>query len=452
MDNKTKIYELGNKDIPKLLFQYSAPAIIATSAASLYNIIDRVFIGHGVGALAISGLALTFPLMNIAAAFGAMVGVGASAMVSIRLGQNNKQEAILILGNAISLNIIFGISISILGLIFLEPILCTLGASQDTLPYAKQFMEIILIGNMFTHLYLGLNNIMRASGYPFKAMITTLITVAINLTLAPIFIFLLKWGIRGAALATVTAQMMGTLYVIIHFLGKENVLSITLSSMQLKFKTTRDILSLGMSNFLMLLCSSVVLSFINLSLKKYGDDHTIGAFGIISGIMGLAVMIVIGFNQGMQPIVGYNFGARQISRVLQAFKLTVLAATTITSISFLVAELFPWSIAKAFTNDDTLINMTVSGLRLSFLMFPIVGFQIVTSNFFQSTGKSKISIFLSLIRQVLLLIPALIILPRFLGLNGVWLSLPASDFSSALLTYSLLQWQLKKLKAGEINM
>jgi Na+-driven multidrug efflux pump len=202
----------------------------------------------------------------------------------------------------------------------------------------------------------------------------------------------------------------------------------------------------------MLLCSSVVLSFINLSLKKYGDDHTIGAFGIISGIMGLAVMIVIGFNQGMQPIVGYNFGARQISRVLQAFKLTVLAATTITSISFLVAELFPWSIAKAFTNDDALINMTVSGLRLSFLMFPIVGFQIVTSNFFQSTGKSKISIFLSLIRQVLLLIPALIILPRFLGLNGVWLSLPASDFSSALLTYSLLQWQLKKLKAGEINM
>jgi len=452
MDNKTKIYELGNKDIPKLLFQYSAPAIIATSAASLYNIIDRVFIGHGVGALAISGLALTFPLMNIAAAFGAMVGVGASAMVSIRLGQNNKHEAILILGNAISLNIIFGISISILGLIFLEPILCTLGASKDTLPYAKQFMEIILIGNMFTHLYLGLNNIMRASGYPFKAMITTLITVAINLTLAPIFIFLLKWGIRGAALATVTAQMMGTLYVIIHFLGKENVLSITLSSMQLKFKTTRDILSLGMSNFLMLLCSSVVLSFINLSLKKYGDDHTIGAFGIISGIMGLAVMIVIGFNQGMQPIVGYNFGARQISRVLQAFKLTVLAATTITSISFLVAELFPWSIAKAFTNDDALINMTVSGLRLSFLMFPIVGFQIVTSNFFQSTGKSKISIFLSLTRQVLLLIPALIILPRFLGLNGVWLSLPASDFSSALLTYSLLQWQLKKLKAGEINM
>jgi putative MATE family efflux protein len=438
--------DLGEEKVGKLLLQYSLPAIIATAAASLYNIIDRIFIGQGVGPLAISGLALTFPLMNITAAFGSMVGVGAGATVSIRLGQHDRKGATLILGNAVMLNLIFGISIGLLAFIFLEPILYALGASKDTLPYAKEFMQVILIGNVFAHIYLGLNNIIRASGYPGKAMVITLVTVAVNLVLAPIFIFVFKWGIRGAALATVIAQFIGTINAVFHFTKIDSFVRFLPGYMKLKKKIIGEIISIGMSNFLMLIFGSLVISIFNLSLRKYGGDFAIGAFGILSSIAMLAAMVVIGFNQGMQPIVGYNYGAQKIPRLIRAFKLTVFAATCVTTFMFLLAEIFPRFIASAFTNNEELINLAVMGMRLNLMVFPIVGFQIVTASFFQSIGKAKVSIFLSLTRQVLFLIPALFIMPHFLQLKGVWLAGPVADFSSSLLTLIVLYWQLKKIK------
>ncbi|MDO9254657.1 MAG: MATE family efflux transporter [Bacteroidales bacterium] len=436
---------LGTEKLGKLLLQYSVPAIVATAAASLYNIIDRIFIGQGVGPMAISGLALTFPLMNITAAFGAMVGVGASAMVSIRLGQNDRKGATLILGNAVMLNIILGIAVALITFVFLDPILYALGASKDTLPYAKEFMQVILLGNVFTHLYLGLNNIMRASGYPGKAMVTTLITVGINLALAPLFIFIFHWGIRGAALATVIAQAIGTLWSVLHFAKTSSFVHFLPGYMKLKREIIKDIISIGMSSFLMLLSASVVISILNLSLGKYGGDYAIGAFGIINSIGNLTVMVVIGFNQGMQPIVGYNYGARKIPRVLRTFKLTIFAGTCVTIFGFLLAEIFPKQIASAFTSNVDLINLAVNGMRINMMMFPIIGFQVVASSFFQSIGKAKVSIYLSLTRQVVFLIPALLILPHFLGLNGVWLGGPVADLTSSLLTLFVLKWQLKKL-------
>jgi putative MATE family efflux protein len=437
--------DLGVEKVGKLLLQYSLPAITATAAASLYNIIDRIFIGQGVGPLAISGLALTFPLMNITAAFGSMVGVGASAMVSIRLGQHDRKGATQILGNGVMLNIIFGIIIGIITLIFLEPILFALGASRDTIPYAKDFMQVILIGNVFAHLYLGLNNIIRASGYPGKAMVITLVTVAVNLVLAPIFIFVFKWGIRGAALATVFAQFIGTIFAVYHFTKLDSFVRFLPGYMRLKKKIIAEILSLGLPNFLMLIFGSLVISIFNLSLRKYGGDFAIGAFGIIASIANLAAMVVIGFNQGMQPIVGYNYGAKQIPRAIRAFKLTVFAATCVTTFMFLLAELFPRFIASAFTNNEELLDLAVMGMRLNLLLFAIVGFQIVTASFFQSIGKPKFAIFLTLSRQVLFLIPALFILPHFWQLKGVWLAGPVADFASSLLTLIVLRWQLNKL-------
>jgi len=438
--------ELGEERLGKLLLQYSIPAIVATAAASLYNIIDRVFIGQGVGPMAISGLAVTFPLMNITAAFGAMVGVGAGSMVSIKLGQNDRKGATLILGNAVMLNIILSLAVAAITLVFLDPILYALGASKDTLPYAKEFMQIILLGNIFTHLYLGLNGIMRSSGYPRKAMITTLVTVGINLVLAPLFIFAFKWGIRGAALATVCAQMVGTIWVVSHFYKGDSFVHFLPGYMRLKKKIIGDIISIGMSNFLMLIAASIVISLMNLSLRKYGGDFAIGAYGIVGSIANLVVMVIIGFNQGMQPIVGYNYGAKQMDRVIRTFKLTIIAGTAVSIGGFLLAEIFPATISSLFTTDPKLIELATTGMRLCLMMFPIIGFQVVTSSFFQSIGKAKISIFLSLTRQVLFLIPALFILPRFWGLNGVWLSGPLADFSASLLTLVVLWWQLGKLK------
>jgi len=438
--------ELGNERLGKLLVQYSVPAIVATAAASIYNIIDRIFIGQGVGPLAISGLALTFPLMNITAAFGSLVGVGAGTMVSIRLGQHDRKVATMILGNTVVLNVILSFIVGITFLIFLNPLLYAVGGSKDTLPYARDFMQVILMGNIFTHLYLGLNNIMRSSGYPTKAMITTLITVAVNLILAPLFIFVFHWGIRGAALATVCAQICGTIWVVAHFTRIKSFLHFLPGYFRLKIEIIKDIFSIGLSNFLMLITASVVVLLFNLSLKKYGGDFAIGAFGIIGSIGNLVVMIVFGLNQGMQPIAGYNYGARKMSRVLRTFNLTVLAATIVTSTGFVIVQLFPGFITSAFTTDTALANLARDGMRLYFIVFPIVGFQIVTSSFFQSIGKAQISILLSLSRQVLFLIPALLIVPHFLLLKGVWLSAPVADFLATIVTFFVLRWQLKRLR------
>ncbi|MDP4225374.1 MAG: MATE family efflux transporter [Bacteroidota bacterium] len=446
MANSEITEALGQEKIGKLLLQYSLPAIIATAASSLYNIIDRVFIGHGVGPLAISGLALTFPLMNLAAAFGSLVGAGASTMVSIRLGQRDRKGATLILGNAVFLNLLLGTLFSVFALSFLDDLLKILGASKNTLPYAREFMQIILLGNVLTHLYIGLNNVMRASGYPKKAMLTTLLTVGVNLILAPLFIFVFKWGIRGAATATVCAQFVGTVRVLIHFMKQSSLVHFLPGYFKPKIKIIRDIFSIGMSNFLMLICATLVTLIINLSLSKYGGDFAIGAYGIINSIGMLFAMIVLGFNQGMQPISGYNYGAQKFHRVISVFKYTLAAGTCVTTFGFLLSEIFPAQIAGCFTSNDQLIKIAVIGLRFNLAMFPIVGFQMVTSNFFQSIGKAKISIFLSLSRQVLFFIPALLVLPHFFGLNGVWCGAPVADFISSMVTLIVLQTQIKKIR------
>jgi putative MATE family efflux protein len=435
---------LGRAGIGKLLAQYSLPAIIGNSAASLYNIVDRVFIGHGVGPMAISGLALTLPLMNLAAAFGAMVGVGGSALVSIRLGEQRKGEAQAILGNTVFLNLALGSAFSVLALIFLDQVLFVMGASPRTLPYAREFMQIILAGNIFTHLYLGLNNVMRASGYPRKAMLTTLLTVGINIVLAPLFIFVFGWGIRGAAMATVCAQAAGAVRSVLHFIRKDSCVRFCPGCFRPDPKIIRDIISVGMSNFAMLFCSSFVAVAYNMQLARHGSDYAIGAFGIVNSLANLSVMVAAGLNQGMQPIAGYNFGARRFDRVTRVFRLAVMAATCITTLGFVMGEVFPQVVARAFTNDRELIGQSVIGLRYTFAVFPLVGFQMVTSSFFQSIGKAWISMLLSLSRQALFLIPCLLILPGFFGLGGVWLSGPAADFTASLVTLVLLKTRFRR--------
>ncbi len=445
MNEKNSPNKLETEKIGKLLLEFSVPAIVTTTATSLYNIIDRIFIGQGVGPMAIAGLALTFPLMNLAAAFGSLVGAGASTMVSIRLGQKDKDGATNILGNSVFLNVVIGIIYTVVMISFLEPILYFFGASDQTLPYAKDFMQIILIGNIFTHLYMGLNNIIRASGYPRKSMTVTLITIGVNIILAPLFIFGFRWGIRGAALATVCAQFTGTLWAIIHFCSKSSYVRFMSGHFKPKIKIILDIFSIGMSTFIMFISLSLVIIIMNMTLEKYGGDYAIGAFGIVSAIQGLFAMIVLGFNQGMQPIAGYNFGAQQIDRVKLVFRKTVIAGIAVTTFGFLVSQIFPGMIASAFTSDDKMIKLTSTGLHLIFAVYPIVGFQMVTSNLFQSIGYARVSIILSLSRQVIFFLPTLIILSNLFQLNGAWLATPVADILSTLLTYFILKDQMKKI-------
>jgi len=437
ISEKDNANRLGVDSIGKLLLHYSLPAIVGMTASSLYNVIDRIFIGNGVGPLAISGLALTMPLMILTAAFGAMIGAGASTMISIRLGQKRYIDATNILGNTLILNFIIGFAITVIGLLFLDPILLAFGASQATLPYARDFMQIILIANLFNHNFIGLNNVMRASGYPQKAMWSSLLTVFVNLCLAPLFIFVFHWGIKGAALATAIAQISGFIWVMIHFINKKHFLHFQSGFFKLKKRIIRDILSIGLSPFLMNVGASLIAMIVNISLAKYGGAHSdmaIGAYGVVNSVALLFVMTVMGLNMGMQPIAGFNFGACQNERVRKVYKLTVIAATIITTFGFLITLLFPTAIVSAFTNDAELIYHSKVALHYAMMMFPIIGFQMVTSNFFQSIGKASIAIFLSLSRQFIFLIPGLLILPHYWGLNGVWMAMPCSDILATITT------------------
>ena len=445
MDKVSSAQALGTERVGKLLFEYSLPAIIAMTVFALYNIIDRIFIGNGVGPLAISGLALTLPVMNMGIALGALVGAGSSAMASIRLGEKRVDEAIRILGNTLVLNFVLSIAYTIVMLIFLEDVLIFFGASKETLPYAYEFMFIILLGNVALHSYMGFNNIMRAVGFPVKAMITTFITVGINIVLAPIFIFIFKWGIKGAAWATVIASFAGLVFTVLHFMNKKNEVCFTKGTYRLDKDIVFDICAIGMSPFFINLCGSLMVIVINRRLVQYGGDFAVGAFGIIYSIIMFTVLVVLGLNQGMQPIAGYNFGAKQFDRVRQVFNKTVIVATCITTFCFLVAEILPRQIAAVFTNNEEMIELTSSGMRILMLVFPLVGFQLVTSNFFQSVGKAKLSVILALSRQVIFLIPGLILLPMFFGLTGVWAAIPVGDFLSVCLAVVIYKTQMNKV-------
>lgn len=439
---------LGMESIGKLLMQYAVPAIIAMTASSLYNMVDSIFIGHGVGTMALSALALTFPLMNLGAAFGALVGVGAATLISVKLGQKDYDTAQRVLGNVFVLNILLGLAFTVIVFPFLNPILYFFGGSDETVEYARQFMEIILLGNVVTHLYLGLNAVLRASGHPKQAMYATIATVAINTILAPIFIFMFDWGIRGAAIATVSAQVIALLWQLKQFNNANELLHFRRGIFRLKRKIVFDSLAIGMSPFLMNLAACLIVILINQGLKKYGGDLAIGAFGIVNRLVFIVVMIVMGLNQGMQPIAGYNFGAKLYDRVNKVLKLTIIYATCVTTFGFLVGMLAPNLVVGIFTSDAELTELSATGLRITVMFFPIIGFQMVTSNFFQSIGMAGKAIFLSLTRQMLILLPCLLILPHFFGVAGVWYSMPVSDLLASLIALVMLVYQFRKFKTA----
>lgn len=446
---------LGTEKIPKLLFRYAIPSIIAMLSSSLYNMIDSIFIGHGVGAMAISGLAITMPIMNVIAALGTLVSVGAATLMSVKLGQGDKKSSEYILGNLIVLNIIIGLTLTVLGNIYIDEILYFFGASEHTIPYAREFMRIILSGTVVTHIYMSLNDMLRASGYPGKAMAVILLAIGINCILNPILIFGLKWGIAGSATATVTAQVIVMCIEIWHFSRKGHFIHFKKGTFKLVRNVVKGMLGIGISPFLMNICASIVVIFINRSLMKYGNmtefggDFYVGAYGIINRVLMVFVMIVIGLNQGLQPIVGYNFGARKVDRVSQAVRYGIFCAVGVTTTGFLLAMTIPHALANMFTTDTMLTDLAVHGMRIVLIMFPIVGLQMVTAAFFQSIGMVKKAILLSLTRQMLFLIPLLAIMPHFFGTDGVWMSMPIADAASTVLAIYLLVRQIRKFKEEE---
>ena len=446
MDNKKATLELGTKPVGKLLVQYATPAIVAMTAASLYNIVDSIFIGQGVGPLAISGLAITFPFMNLASAFGAAVGVGASTFISVKLGQKDYQTAENILGNTLTLNLIIGISFTLLTLLFLSPILRFFGASDATLPYARDYMEIILAGNVFSHTYFGMNAVLRAASKPRQAMYATIFTVVMNTLLDYLFIMVFGWGIRGAAYATILAQMMALAWQMWLFSDKRQLLHLKRGIYGLRAELVKNIIGIGISPFAMNVCACVVVIFINQQLVHFGGDLDVGAYGISNRMGFMFVMLVMGINQGMQPIVGYNYGAQKLDRMMGVLKLGIVFATVIMTAGWLIAMLLPYYCARLFTTDATLIRLAIKAIRILMLVFPIIGYQMVVTNFFQSIGKVKISILLSLSRQLLLLLPLLAVLPEVFGIDGVWYAMPVSDFLSALLAAWVMAVYMRKFK------
>ena len=451
MDNRSATLELGTKPVGKLLVQYAFPAIIAMIAASLYNIVDRIFIGQIVGPMAISGLAITFPFINLGAAFGAAVGIGASTSISVKLGQRDYETAENILGNTVTLNLIIGSAFGIICLIFLDPILRFFGASDATIPYARSFMEVILAGNVISHMYFGMNAVLRAASKPRQAMMATIFTVLINIILDFIFISLWGWGIRGAAFATILSQALALCWQMKQFTNKDEILHLKRGIYRLKKHLVKNIISIGISPFLMNVCACIVVIFMNNQLVRYGGDMAVGAFGIAYSVAMVFIMFVIGLDQGMQPIAGYNYGSQQTDRLMRVLKLTIFAATGIMVTAWLIAHLAPYYCARMFTKDPELIRQAIKAIQINMMMYPIVGFQMVVTNFFQCIGKVKISIFLSLSRQLLFLIPLLVILPQFFNLNGVWASLPSSDFLASLVAAIIMITYMRRLKKQSMN-
>lgn len=446
-DDRTK--ELGTRPIGELLVKYAVPAVVAMTASSLYNMVDRIFIGHipEVGTLSLGGLAVTFPIMNLSAAFGAMVGVGSSTLISIKLGQKDYQTAERVLGNLVSLNIIIGIIVGALGLIFIDPLLLFFGASENTIQYAHVYMEIILYGNVVTHLYFGLNSALRSTGHPHVAMSATIATVVINAILDPLFIFTFGLGIQGAAYATVLSQFAALIYITVVLSNKKDLIHLHAGIYGLRKRIVKNILAIGMSPFAMQLCACLVVILINKGLAKHGGDMAIAAYGIVNSATFLAVMVVLGICQGMQPIAGFNFGAQQPDRVDEVLRKAIILATIIMIVDFIICVFFPQYIVILFTSDPALTELASRGMRIVCLLSPIVGFQIVTGNFFQSIGMAKRSIFMSVSRQLVFLVPFLLIFPELWGTDGVWISITAAD-GVASLTAGFLLWHFYHNRAN----
>ncbi|MDE5901434.1 MAG: MATE family efflux transporter [Muribaculaceae bacterium] len=441
---------LGTTSVGRLLMQYSVPAIIASVVTSLYNIIDSIFIGQGVNALAISGLAITFPLMNLVMAFVMLIAAGGAAISSIFLGQKDLSRATDVVNNVLVLSLVTSVIVGGTGLLFIDDILVSFGATSETITYAREFMTIILATTPVAFVFIGLNNIMRATGYPKKAMVSALLSVAVNLILCPIFIFKFHWGIAGAAIATVCGQLTAVVWVLAHFLSPKSYVRLRWRNRWLSWPIIRRIYAIGLAPFLMNVCACIVVVFINRSLLSYGGadgNLCVGAYGIVNRVTMLFVMIVFGITQGMQPILGFNYGAGHWNRVRRTLNLGVWAGVIVTTVGFAVAQLFPDEVSRMFTVDATLIALARQAFRIYFIFFPFVGCQIIIQNFFQSIGKPTYSIFLSLTRQLLFLIPLLIVFPQIWGVDGVWSAMAGSDllaFFTAITTLVLVMRRLNR--------
>ena len=438
-DNKEATLALGTQPIGKLLWQYALPGVIAMTASSLYNMVDSIFIGHGVGPMALAALGISFPLMNIGAAFGAAVGIGGSTLMSLRLGQRQYDKANNVLGNMVALNIITGLLVGIVSIIFLDPILRFFGASEQTLPHAHDYMFILLVGNVITHLYLGLNAALRSASKPRAAMIATIVTVVLNTILDPIFIWPLHMGIKGAAIATILAQAIVLCWQLWQFSRQRELLHLEWRFLKPAKAIVKDIVSIGISPFAMQLTGCVVAIFMNNALMKYGGDLAVGAYSIANRLGFIFFMVIMGICQGFQPIAGYNYGARNMDRVKQVLRLTITASVIAMTVGWVIGELLPGPCTRLFTDDEQLIDISIRGIRINMLVFPVIGYQAVVTNFFQTIGKVRISIFMSLSRQLLFLLPMLLLFSSLWGLDGVWASLPASDFVAFVVAVIIMQ-------------
>ena len=442
--------ELGTAPIHSLLWKYALPAIIAMTATSLYNIVDSIYIGHGCGALALGALTVAKPFMDICAAFGSLVGVGASSLLAIYLGQKDYDHANRVLGNVIVMNIILSAIVMIIGLIWLDPILMAFGASEDTLLYAHEYMEIILYGNILTHIYFGLNAMLRSAGHPRFSMVATLVAVVVNIILDPIFIFGLDMGVRGAALATVLSQAVAVVWQFTKFMDRNELVRFHRGIWRLNRHITTRALAIGMSPFLYNIAHCFVVIIINNQLKTLGGDMAIASYGVINRLTFVFAMMVMGLNQGMQPIAGYNYGAKKYDRMLRSFYLTCAYATGVMAIVFILGECFPELVTKMFTHDPVLIDLSIRPMRIICSSMLIIGFQMVTGNLFTSIGRAGKAIFLSLTRQVLYLIPLVLWLPTLFTppIDGVWWSIPVSDTISAITAVIVLLASRRNLHMG----
>ncbi|MSS44392.1 MATE family efflux transporter [Anaerosalibacter bizertensis] len=448
--NRSK--QLGEKNIGKLLIEFSIPAIIGMLVNALYNIVDRIFIGKGVGSLGIAGIFVGYPISLILMAFGMLIGLGGNALVSIKLGQKKEEEAEKILGNSFTLLLLISLGVGILGLLTLEPLLKAFGASETILPYSVDYMKIILLGAPLQAIGFGLNNFIRGEGNPKMAMGTMLIGAILNTILDPIFIFIFNMGIKGAALATIISQGASSIWVLSYFFKGKGLLKLKGENLKLKKSIIKEIISIGLAPFSMQIAASMVTVLLNNNLKNYGGDIATSSMAVINSITMLVLMPIFGINQGAQPIIGYNYGAKKYDRVKETLKLAVLFATIIVTIGFIFTQTIPEKLIGLFgKNEKELIQVASRAMRINLSMLPIIGFQIVSSNYFQAIGKPKQAMFLSLSRQVLVLIPALIILPKFFQLTGVWLAGPVSDVIASIITAQFLIKDLKHLGKESTN-
>lgn len=443
---------LGTESLGKLLFRFSLPAIIGMLVNALYGIVDGIFIGQYVGSLGLAGVSIATPIMLVSLAFIMLISFGATSLISIRLGEGRNQDAEQILGNATTLLAVVPIILFVIVQLFLDDILMVFGASKDVLPYAKTYMSIISYGFLFQSIGFGMTNFIRSEGNPKLAMLTMSAGAAINIILDAVFIVKLDMGIRGGALATVIAELVPAIWVLAYFMGGKSLLRIKKENLRLKLETVKRIVALGFAQFSIQIASSIVAVVANTTLLKYGGDIGISAFRIINNIAMIFLMPIFGINQGMQPIVGYNYGAKQFDRVKKTLFMAIGAASGVAILGFIVTRLFSVQLAMLFNKDDqALIDMTSHGMKLFFMALPIIGYQIVSSNYFQAIGKPKQSILLGLLRQVIILIPAIVILPMFLGLKGVWIASPVSDIISSILTSFFLFGNIKELNLGIEN-